>query len=301
MTSKQEAKMSMYDAVLKHCNTNPAIVATIPAFQTAAAALASVYSSLVATAQMEMNEISGVAIDKSVAKINLAQQGADISGAIFAFAAAANNNELKEQARNPVSKLIKLKDELLAPACQNIHDIANTNIAALATYGITAAILTSFQAAIDEYADVIPSPRNAVSARASHAATIKLLFKQADKIVKDQMDKIVLQFKTPNQSFYNAFKNNRVIVDAAVSPTQVIGIVTGSIDKKPIPGAEITFLGLPISSNAGIDGAYTAKNPNSGIHSMRFKADGFEELIVPNIELKLGQATTLNVELVPSP
>jgi hypothetical protein len=137
MNSKQESKMNMYDAVISHCSQNAAIVGTVPAFQDALKTFSSKYSSLVSTAQLEISEISGVAMDKSVARKNLAQLGADTSAATFALAAANNDNEMKEKARNPVSKLINLRDELLVPACQNIHDLANKNIAALGPYGIT--------------------------------------------------------------------------------------------------------------------------------------------------------------------
>ena len=42
-----------------------------------------------------------------------------------------------------VSKLQRTRDEELAPHCQNIHDKGTANLAALADFGITAAILAN--------------------------------------------------------------------------------------------------------------------------------------------------------------
>ena len=39
MKAKQEAKLNMFRATQKHCNDNPTIVATVPAFETASQSL----------------------------------------------------------------------------------------------------------------------------------------------------------------------------------------------------------------------------------------------------------------------
>jgi hypothetical protein len=297
MNSKQEAKMNMYDAVISHCNQNPAIVGTVPAFLAALTAFSSKYSSLVSTAQLEINEISGVAINKSVARKNLAQQASDISSAVFALAAANNDNDMKEKARNPVSKLINLRDELLAPACQNIHDLANTNIAALALYGITAATLTSFQSAIDSYTTAIPAPRNAVSQRVVYAKNIKTLIKEADGILKDQMDKIAPQFKAANMLFYNTYKNNRIILDAATSSTQVTGTVLADVEPGPLSGGTIQVIGQSYTTTTDANGEYTLKIPVPGTYSLKFTHAGYQDKTINNVVVTLGQSTNLNVTL----
>jgi len=63
MNSKQEAKLNMYDAVLTHCQANAAIVATVPAFQTAVDAFEDIVDDLRTAAQNELQAISGFTED----------------------------------------------------------------------------------------------------------------------------------------------------------------------------------------------------------------------------------------------
>lgn len=53
MNATQEAKLNMFRATQKHCNDNPTIVSTIPAFQTSAGTLNTTIASIIATAQQE--------------------------------------------------------------------------------------------------------------------------------------------------------------------------------------------------------------------------------------------------------
>lgn len=79
MNSSQEAKLNMYNAVVTHCAANPAIVATVPAFQTALTDFQNIFGSIIETAQEEAQVIKGVAMDKAQAKKDLVQKAVDIS------------------------------------------------------------------------------------------------------------------------------------------------------------------------------------------------------------------------------
>jgi len=297
MNNRNEAKMNMYDAVINHFNSNPAIVTTIPPFQTALTAFTSKFSSISATAQLEMQVISGITLDKADLKKKLSQQAADIAAAVFAFASTTNDNGLREKVRYPYSKLVLLKDELLTPACQNIHGAANANIASLAPYGITAATLTSFQNAIDNYTDSIPAPRNAATQKKAYALSLKTLFQEADDILKNQMDKIAPQFKAANMLFYNTYKNNRIILDPAQSATKVEGNVKQFETSNPIVGAQVDAEGTAYTTLTDELGNYSLKIPVPGTYNIIFKHENFKELVKENIVVTLGQSTELNVEM----
>lgn len=301
MDGRQESKLNMYDAVITFCNDNAAIVATVPAFQTAVTSFQNIVLDLRTAAQNEIQAISGITVDKAEQKKELIGQAVDIGGAVFAYASSTDNFILKDKVRVNPSDLSRLKDELLAPACTNILNAAADNAAALIPFGVTAAKITAFETAINNYISAVPAPRNAVSNRVSVAGTIKQLFKDGDELLKEQLDKLAIQFKTTEPAFYNAYKSNRVILDAAVSSTQVAGTVADSVSRDPIFGATIQYAGLSLNTTSALDGSYVAKNPDTGIYSLIFTKSGYQDLTVPNIEVKLGQSTTLNVELVPVP
>ena len=119
MNSKNEAKLNMYRAVAKHSNDNPAIIATVPAYQTAITGLNTTISSIISTAQLETQVITGITVDKVQLKLTLAQQAADIAAAVFAYASSIGDNTLKAQVNFPLYALQREKDELLGPVCTN--------------------------------------------------------------------------------------------------------------------------------------------------------------------------------------
>ena len=216
MNKVNVSQLNMFNAVIAYCTANATTVATVPAFQTALNALVTTVNQIQSTAQMQVNVITGITTDKRKMRATLCKQASKLGGVISAFAAAADNNQLKEQVAFSVSDLAHLKDEILVATCSNIHDALNTNVTALANYGVTAATVTSFQTAIDAFNAKISTPRNAVSARVAHAKSLRSLFQQANGVLRTQMDKVIAQFETTADDFYIAYKNNRMIVGPGV-------------------------------------------------------------------------------------
>lgn len=299
MNSQKESKLNMYHAVVKHGDDNPAIVASVAAFQTVFTAFKAKVSSISSTAQLEAQVISGISLDKAQLRKNLAQQAADLAAVIYAYASSISNNELREQVKFSVTELLRLKDDLLAPTCLNIRDAAQANLAALAAYGITAASITAFTNAIDEYTTAVPSPRNAVSQRAAYSTSLKNLFKEADDILKNQLDKLSVGFKTTQPQFLTAYKNNRVIVDAAVSATQIKGKVTNGDGTTPVFGAAVEVVGKAISTTTNSRGNYSIKSLEPGNYQVKFSKPGLQDFTSGVLEVKQGKATKQDASLVP--
>ena len=168
----------MYHAVINYGNANPAIVATVPAFSTTFTSFKAKVSSIESTAQLETQVITGVATDKKTRKETLVQQATDIAAVVFSYASSVGNNTLKQQVNFSRSELLRLKDDELPATSHNIHDAANANLVALAPYGITAAMLTSFDTLISQYAAVVPSPRNAKAQRIWASACFRMAWRR---------------------------------------------------------------------------------------------------------------------------
>jgi len=301
MDSRNEAKLSMYNAVLTHIEASNAITVTVPAFATAATTLRTTYNNIVEAAQQETLAITGITIDKTEARLALCNEAARIAAAIFAYASSISNNELKQQVNYPISKLQNTNDELLIPVVNNISALGTANIAALATYGVTATTISDFEDTIEDYQELIPNPRNAVTSRSAVRTSIINLFKEGDAILKNQMDKLALQFKTTEPEFYNTYKNNRIILDAATSTTQAIGTITDSVTNQPIASVAIQVVGQSYTATGNSTGGYAVKIPVPGTYNITFTVGGYNTKTVTGVVITLGQSTTLNVQLVPLP
>lgn len=297
MTSKQEAKLNMYRATQKHCADNAAIVATIPAFQAAVNALNSKIASIIATSQQEDLVTKGITIDKAEAKKTLCQLAADIAAPIVAFAASSNNNQLLNEVNFSYTELYRTKDDQLAPRCQNIHDAASSNIAALGAYGISAATITTLQSTIDNYQAAVPNPRNAAAQKVTIRTNLKNLIKETDTVLKLQMDKTIVGLKTSNPDFVATYKTNRVILDPSKTSTSLKGIIQSSAAITGVAGATILLVetGTKVLSNN--IGEYEIKPVVSGTYTITVTAPKYNDTTLKQVIIKQGQINKLDIQL----
>ena len=300
MNATQEAKLNMYRATQQHCEDNAAIVATVPAFSTSFNSFKSKVAAIIATVQQEDLITKGVTIDKSEAKKTLCQLAADIAAPIFAFASANNDNRLKQEVNFSYSDLYKSKDDQLAPRCQNIHDASTTNLAALTPYGITAATLTTFQTTIDNYKTKVPTPRNAAALKATIRTNLRNLIKETDKVLKEQMDKTVVGFKTTNPDFTKTYKTNRIILDPSKTATTLQGTVTNSADNTFVVGATVAIEGTKLNAITNDKGEYEIKPITIGTANLIASASKFKDKRISNIAVKKGQINKQDISLDPA-
>jgi len=299
MTTRNESKLNMYDAVISFCNNNASVTASIPAFQSALTNFQSTVAGIHSNAQLEANIITGHTASKADLKQTLATAAANLAALVYAYAIDAKDSVLRERVNIVPSEFKKFKDEMLIAACSNIRDAANANIAELAPYGITASSITDLQTAIDAYAAKISSPRNAVSQRASYSKAITALFKQADGILKKQLDKMALNFQAANIDFYNTYKSNRTIIDPGTSATSIAGTVTNSDNGQPVAGAHVQLVGNGHADVTDAQGNYILKSIEIGTQQVKITCAGFADDTISNIIVKLGKTTTVSAAISP--
>lgn len=300
MDSKLEAKLNMYDAVAAVCAGNATTVATINAFKTALDEFKDKIITIKEVAQQKDMAITGAAAAKKARKQDLSRIASAVAGAIYAYAAATANDTLKPEVKFTRNDLLRTKDALLAPRCQNIHDLGAANVAALADYGITAAKLTELQTAIDAFAEAAPKPRAAISTRAAKTATLPQLFNAADAILIDRMDTFIGLFAETNPDFVATYQSARKIIDAQTTATQLKGTVTNQTDGTPIADATVTIVETTQSATTAPDGKYLIKPVSNGTYTVTVTKTGFNNFQITGVEVKLGQITSLDVELTPT-
>ncbi|HEX8249697.1 MAG TPA: carboxypeptidase-like regulatory domain-containing protein [Pyrinomonadaceae bacterium] len=298
MNSKLQAKLNMYDAVKTVCQDNATTVATINAFKTALDEFKDKISTIKEVAQQKDMATTGIAADKKVRKQNLSRIASAVAGAIYAYAAVTGNNTLKQEVKFKNSDLLRTKDALLAPRCQNIHDLGAANVAALADYGINAAKLTELQTAINDFADAAPKPRAAKTTHSTIVASLTQLFDEADAILTERMDPLIGLFAATNPDFVATYQSARIIVDAPTTATQLKGTVTNQADGTPVIDATVTIVEAAKTAQTDSTGKYTIKPVEIGTYTVTVTKTGFNDFQITGVEIKLGQVNSLNVELV---
>jgi hypothetical protein len=295
MNAKQEAKLKMYRATEKHCDDNATIISSLLAFQSAFTNYKAKIASIISITQQTDLVLTGIATDKSDAKQTLCQIAADIASLIFAYADANKNNTLKQEVNFNLSKLVRTRDDQLAPRCQNIHDKGLANVDALKNFGVDNDKLQVLQTAINTYSAESPKTRTATSSRKTLNADLKQLLRETDSILKNQMDKLVVAFRANNPNFVATYETNRIIVDPSKTTTQLRGKITNKIDGTPIKNANVQIVEANISVQTNSKGEYLVKPLPIGQYTVRITAQGFETKEIDEVDAKLGVVNVLNV------
>lgn len=297
MNDRQNAKLSMYNVVVSVMDNNTAKVATVPALVTVAASFNTTVQAINNTAGEQSLVTTGVTPDKNVTRESLRTTTVNIAGILYAYAVSVNNIVLQERSRVTYSDVRNAKDDELAERAQNIHDDANAVIASLPPFGITAAVLTSYQTLIDSYAVKSPAPRAAQSQQVALTAQLKELFKEADATLKNLMDKLMLNFKTSDLEFFNTYTAAREIIDPGSATTKISGTVTNMATAAGITGAIVTVEDQPYTATSNPGGSYELIIPVPGTYNIFCNHPDYQQAKINAVEVTLGINTKLDIQL----
>lgn len=157
---------------------------------------------------------AGAAAAKRLAARSLNASACEIMGAVGSYAHDIEDAELAAKVAYSASSVTKGKTSDVVARCKNIHAAATENLAALGKYGVTAAKLTTFNGRISAFDRLKVAPRDNVVTRRAAGEFQEQLLRDANTILRDKLDRLVVQFKAANPTFYEAYYAARVVVDA---------------------------------------------------------------------------------------
>lgn len=297
MNAMQEAQLSMLRAVESHIDANPEIVGLVPAFKISFFLFKSQIVNLTGAMQKEDLVTKGITVGKSEAKKELCKVASDIAAPIFAYAETASNSQLKNEVNFSYSKLVQTKDDGLAPRVRNIHALAVANFANLESYGITNQMLDLFLSKIESYSLKVPNPKNAEAIKKTIRENIKVMMKDINGILKNQMDKSIVILKATHPDFVSTYLANRVIIDPPKGQTQLKGKITNSLNKMPVEGATVAIDTFTAVTDA--NGKFQIGNMRLGTYNLEVLADGFEQAPQASILIKQGKINVFAIALKP--
>lgn len=304
MDAKQESKLSMYIAVRDYLAKFLTIVNALPNFSTFYAALQNVIAQIQNAGESQGFNKSGNASGKSLAKDTLVTLAADTARKLKAFAKFTNNQVLLKEVDVSESDLKKLADTKLKNAAQGIYDRAQTNLASVTTYAVTAVTQTALQAAIVNFDKSIGQPRLGTTETSKATKQLVGLFKSGDATL-DNIDAAVEIIRLTQVDFYNGFKSSRRIVNTAAGILAIKGMVTDAATGAGLKGAKITFVlnGTAVKSTNGKNG-FTKKSAAKGGFHIRTADDGTYEVTAElpgyktataRVSVVSGQMSTLDI------
>ncbi|MEI6853791.1 MAG: hypothetical protein WCL06_13170 [Bacteroidota bacterium] len=154
----------------------------------------------------------GVTTDKAIKMEDMIDGTLVIAASLYDFADDNNNNELMVNSHVTRWTLKDMSDLEKANACDAIVALANANIADMGTdYIIKQLDIDNLAATVTAFRVHIPKPRQVISSGATARAEIRLLVKDAYKVLK-KLDKLMEHFKKSNFEFYHKWFRARNII-----------------------------------------------------------------------------------------
>jgi hypothetical protein len=262
---------------------------------------------LAAKVQQEADK-SGDTKTKKLLRTSLITQTIDVGRRVVAYATYVNNNALLALVNYTESDLKRSSDSNLVSICQVVRDNANTNVAALATYGVTAAIITTLQTTITSFNATIPKGRVDTTDSGEATQLLATLFKTL-ATTWDKIDILVEMVRISQPNFYNEYvKVSKVIETGSGSLALKIKAINSETGE-PEANVTLTFTPVngqlksaasngkkPIVKKTAKGGGAHEKNMPDGTYAYTAKKTGRKETN-GTVDIVNGEMTVLEIKM----
>jgi len=312
MTTIQESKLSMYIGEITFLNQYSAITATLPNFSAYFTTFTGNVT-LIQTARLAQEaDKKGVTVNKNMLKADLIAKAIDISHRVAAYATVVNNQKLFSEVNYTETDLKHCADTILHDRCKLIWDRGNTNVSSLATYGVTAALLTALQTAITAFDAAMPQPVNERSSKKQITEQLAVLFASTDSVL-GKIDILVEMVKSTQPAFYETYFNNRKIGLPGFRNIALKCTVTDMNSEEPVKGASVKFsvadgqmkalvvngkttTATKIAKKTADKGHFVVKHMPAGNYQAVISKPGYKDQQV-NVSVADGEMTLMDISL----
>ncbi len=264
----------MYIGEKKILNDYNATWVAVPGFATVVSTLFSKISLIQTTENRQQRTTEGVSNDKKQKKGQVIEKALIVAGGIMSFANDTDNNTLFELVNFSQSELERLNDTLLLDRATLILNAGNDHAADILPLGVTAAILGELQTLITEYEIAVVGPRDLILDKKTATEQLVVLFADTDDLLKNNLDRLMLQFKTSNDDFFRKYFNGREVLDLGTQHTRLGGTITDN-QGNPIGGAIISVEGTDLEEETDIEGTFLFKPFIPGDFVVTIEKEGF--------------------------
>jgi acetolactate synthase regulatory subunit len=216
MTDRQESKLNMYLKVLEACRNYEKKYSHILIMVEVVRQLEENINAIRQTAQQQAGTITqGFTAEKQKTINLLTEQCVKLANILYVYGFRTNNQQLLSKMSINKRMLYNGHDNEILTLTKNVSAELATYIPMLGNYGIDPTELDAFNKTIATFETLISKPQITIGERKLHTGNLKHLFAEADSILYDQLDKLIVLFKTSDPDFYNLYKTARNIINTA--------------------------------------------------------------------------------------
>ena len=148
----------------------------------------------------------------------------EVAGALRSYAEAAEDVELASEIDFSRSSLVEGSSVAVIARCKVIVDTATEHLEALGDYGVTAAKLNALKQAVKSFDGLRTWPRQSKTTRSAATKQLGRVFPKIDRLLRNRIDKLMVQFKTTKPAFYDRYRAARVIVETGARSGKIVEI-----------------------------------------------------------------------------
>ncbi|MEQ8472944.1 MAG: hypothetical protein RIC35_17250 [Marinoscillum sp.] len=213
LETRQTNRFQMMLAVQSFMDSNQSTWTAIPIIENFKTSLDDQVLGIKEQLQASGTDTRGMTANKNQLKEQIADKTAALSGALAAFAAVTGANDVKANGYLTKTQVASMRDVNLPEEITRFISMVKESLAELADYGISEAQVTDLESSVDDFRELIGQPRMIRSQASTAKREANTLINDAITLLNDKLDKILLQFKFTNPTFYDGYERARVIVD----------------------------------------------------------------------------------------
>lgn len=243
MNQIQLDHLNMYDAVILTLNSNATTWSSNTAISAVVTAAQAQVAALNASQTGQINNSKAFTLNKASIRNNLYALALLHADAGRSYTASINNITLNQELKTTQSFLTHLTDGQLAPYCQNIYNLVNPIVGSLASYGVSAATIAALQSAINSFLSTVGQPHSIRSGAKAYTISIENQIISLNKLLKEQLDPLLTQYKITHTLFHNQYKADRTLPHTGHRTTvTIVGQIDEAIGGQPIKNAHVSLL-----------------------------------------------------------
>ena len=309
MTNRNEDFVGMVKLCLNVWEAKQSVFGNIIAVKEAFTRIAALKDALDEKIVKQSLTIGGKTVIKKDLRKKMSELSAQIGAIIAGYAFNVKNEDLKKVVDFPISVYNKKRDEEVAFLCKNVLAKANENIANLADYGITQAMVEQLDTYINSYTSSTKKNELDVEERVGYTKEVRELIAQLRDEIENNLDKVMMIFQFSNPSEYQLYmqaRNSMPKRHAKKSNGEVTeeeaGILTGMVSDKadglPIAGATVKLTGTDYKTETDSDGEYLFDSLPAGTYTVEISILDYQIAKLTGQKVIAGGETIADFEML---
>ena len=302
MTNRNEDYLGMIKLVLDVWEDKQSVFGSIIAVKESFTRIATIKEAIDEKSVQQSVAIGGKTISKKDMRKKMCELSAQLGSVLTGYAYTVQNQDLKKAVDFPISVYNKKRDEEVADLCKIVHSQAEANIANLADYGITQAMVEQLDIYINSYTSNSKKNLLDVQKRMEYTKEVRELIAQLRDEVDNKLDKVMMIFQFSHPSDYQLYlsaRNSMPKRHAKKSNGEVIeeeagilsGMVTDKADEMPIQGAIVKLTGTDYKTETDSDGEYLFDSLPAGTYTVEVSILDYITASLPNQKVIAGDET----------